>query len=63
MSEEWKVMSDADKHHHQLQADRARAQYDKDMKVYKDKVAKAEGAQANDKGDSLLGKKKQKESA
>jgi len=56
-------MTDADKQQYQVQADRARVQYDKDMKVYKDKVAKAEVAQANDKGDSLLGKKKQKESA
>lgn len=32
------------------------------MKAYKDKQAKAEGAQATDKGDSVLGKKKQKES-
>jgi hypothetical protein len=63
MSEEWKVMTDADKHTHQAQADRAREKYDKDMKAYKEKVAKQEGAHSNDKGDSVLGKKKQKESA
>jgi len=63
MSEEWKVMSEAEKQQYQVHADRARVQYDKDMKAYKDKQVKAEGAQANDKGDSVLGKKKQKESA
>ncbi len=58
MSEEWKTLTDAQKVQYQALSDKAKERYMKEMHNYKEKLAKAVGAEASDKVESIVGKKR-----
>ena len=60
MSEEWKTLDDNAKVQYQAMSDREKEKYDREMKVYKDKIAKANAVAdaAADKGEKQVGKKR-----
>lgn len=51
MSEEWKALGDADRQVYQAHSDREKEKYERDMRVFKDKLAKQEAAAAGEGAD------------
>lgn len=65
MSEEWKQLTEADKLIYQATSDREKEKYERDMKAFKEKIAKsgeaaeaANAAAAAKAGDKIVGKKR-----
>lgn len=63
MSEEWKTLTEAEKQVYQATSDREKEKYDRDMKVFREKIAKqgeaaADAAAQAKGGEKIVGKKR-----